>query len=58
MPKVKAPKVKEVKQPDIVDEEVAARNAADMLRKRSKSQGRASTNLASGGGDYSGTILG
>lgn len=43
-----------VKQPDQVDEQMAARNAAMAERKRSRTQGRASTNLS----DYSSGILG
>lgn len=42
------------RQPDQVDEQMAARNAAMAERKRSRTQGRASTNLS----DYSSGILG
>jgi hypothetical protein len=56
-PKINYKKPKEVEQPDIIDEEKSAMNAAEEMRKRARKQGRQSTNL-SGGGDYSGTILG
>lgn len=57
-PKIAATKVKEVKQPDIVDEQMAARNAAEEEMRRKRKQGRMSTDLGGGSGDYSGTILG
>lgn len=57
-PKINYQKPKEVKQPDIVDEQKTAMNAAEEEMRRKRKQGRMSTDLGGGSGDYSGTILG